>query len=288
MDLAWQIGVAPVWSPLPQRAKHMRLLPTTRPPQQLSSGSRGVQGPPRPLVAAAGGAATATATATAAARTALLSDLGAVYLPLLPHTRTAADCSLPLWALAKAGSGSSSRSSDGGSGDGNSSGDEAAAAAEPQQQQQRLAAALLQRLVDPEVLATARPNELSNALWALARLREGRPGGGGWDAALLQPHHLNALAAAVAGQLQQQQAAAAPPGRPAGHRAHTGQGFPAQAVSNILWACAKLEYRDPALLQPLAAAAAATAVPGTTGQALSNSLWALAVLGCTGPEYGRQ
>eukprot|EP00198_Chlamydomonas_reinhardtii_P011281 XP_001700618.1 predicted protein of CLR family [Chlamydomonas reinhardtii] len=57
-----------------------------------------------------------------------------------------------------------------------------------------------------------------------------------------------------------------------------------QQISNVLWACAKLEVRDTGLLQPLAAAAA-TAVPGMTGQGLSNSLWALAALGCTGPEY---
>ncbi|KAG2428364.1 hypothetical protein HXX76_010508 [Chlamydomonas incerta] len=230
---------------------------------KLSSGSGAGAGP--------AAAAARSASSSSSSASALLCELAAAYLPLVPRTRQAADCSLPLWALAKAGagsSGSSSRSS--GRGD-------AAVVAQQLQQLQQLAAALLRRLADPALLAGARPQELSNALWALGRMREDRagagpgPGPGAWDPDE-QQHHVRDLAGAVAALLEREGAAP------------SARGFTAQALTNILWACAKLEYRDPALLQPLAAAAA-TAAAGMTGQALSNSLWALAALGCTGPQY---
>ncbi|PNW72731.1 hypothetical protein CHLRE_15g638750v5 [Chlamydomonas reinhardtii] len=108
---------------------------------------------------------------------------------------------------------------------------------------------------------------LANALYALGKLREDQQRrGSGWDPT--SSPHLKALASAVASRL----------------RAARGHGFNAQDVSNTLWACAKLGYRDSDLLRPLAEAAAALA-PDMNAQGLANSLWALEVLGCTGSAF---
>ncbi|PNW72726.1 hypothetical protein CHLRE_15g638950v5 [Chlamydomonas reinhardtii] len=131
----------------------------------------------------------------------------------------------------------------------------------------QLAPALLQRLVDPVLLDSATPQALANSLYALGKLREDQQRRGlGWDPT--SSPHLKALASAVASRL----------------RAARGHGFTAQGVSNSLWACAKLGYRDSALLLPLAEAAAALA-PDMNAQDLANSLWALEALGCTRPEF---
>eukprot|EP00198_Chlamydomonas_reinhardtii_P011808 XP_001701145.1 predicted protein [Chlamydomonas reinhardtii] len=127
-----------------------------------------------------------------------------------------AGCSLPLWALAKAGAASDGRV------------------------ESQLAPALLQRLADPVLLKTATPQNLANALYALGKLwEEQQQRGSGWDPT--SSPHLIALTGAVASRL----------------RATEGHGFKPQHVSNSLWACAKLEYRNSDLLLPLAEAAAA-------------------------------
>ena len=74
--------------------------------------------------------------------------LAPAYLPLVPRIRNAMKCSIPLWALGKAGVSSSG-------------GTEA-----------QLVAALLERLLDSEVLGTARPQALSNAMYGTSKLRE--------------------------------------------------------------------------------------------------------------------
>ncbi|PNW72727.1 hypothetical protein CHLRE_15g638954v5 [Chlamydomonas reinhardtii] len=182
-------------------------------------------------------------TATAAARAGIIAALAPALLPLVPRIRQPASCSLPLWALAKAGAASDGRV------------------------ESQLAPALLQRLVDPVLLDSAIPIDLANALYALGKLREDQQRrGSGWDPT--SSPHLKALASAVASRL----------------RAARGHGFNAQDVSNSLWACAKLGYRDSDLLRPLAEAAAALA-PDMNAQGLANSLWALEVLGCTGPAF---
>ncbi|PNW72734.1 hypothetical protein CHLRE_15g638651v5 [Chlamydomonas reinhardtii] len=131
----------------------------------------------------------------------------------------------------------------------------------------QLAPALLQRLVDPVLLDSATPQALANALYALGKLREDQQQrGSGWDPT--SSPHLKALASAVASRL----------------RAARGHGFNAQDVSNSLWACAKLGYRDSDLLLPLAEAAAALARE-MNAQDVANSLWALEVLGCSGPAF---
>eukprot|EP00198_Chlamydomonas_reinhardtii_P011817 XP_001701154.1 predicted protein of CLR family [Chlamydomonas reinhardtii] len=173
----------------------------------------------------------------------IIADLSAAYLPLVPRIRKAIDCRMPLWALGKAGIGSK--------------GPEA-----------QLANALLQRLLDPAVIAAATPMDLSLALYALGKLREDwqRQGGAAWDPA--ESDSVGALADEIKGRLT----------------AAVGHGFNAQDVSNSLWACAKLGLADAELLQRLAEAGAAAA-GNMTPQALSNSLWALEALGCTGPAY---
>ncbi|PNW72716.1 hypothetical protein CHLRE_15g639300v5 [Chlamydomonas reinhardtii] len=104
----------------------------------------------------------------------------------------------------------------------------------------QLAPALLQRLADPVLLKTATPQNLANALYALGKLwEEQQQRGSGWDPT--SSPHLIALTGAVASRL----------------RATEGHGFKPQHVSNSLWACAKLEYRNSDLLLPLAEAAAA-------------------------------
>ncbi|PNW72730.1 hypothetical protein CHLRE_15g638956v5 [Chlamydomonas reinhardtii] len=181
--------------------------------------------------------------ATAAARAGIIAALAPALLPLVPRIRQPAGCSLPLWALAKAGAAIDGRV------------------------ESELAPALLQRLVDPVLLDSATPQALANALYALGKLREDQQQrGSGWDPT--SSPHLNALASAVASRL----------------RAASGHGFEPQHVSNSLWACAKLGYRDSDLLRPLAEAAAALA-PDMNAQGLANSLWALEVLGCTGPAF---
>eukprot|EP00198_Chlamydomonas_reinhardtii_P014293 XP_001703630.1 predicted protein of CLR family [Chlamydomonas reinhardtii] len=181
--------------------------------------------------------------ATAAARAGIMAALAPALLPLVPRIRQPVGCSLPLWALARAGA-----ASDG-------------------HVESQLAPALLQRLVDPVLLEAAKPQELSNALYALGKLREQQQQrGSGWDPT--SSPHLNALTGAVASRL----------------RAAEGHGFNAQNVSNSLWACAKLGYRDSDLLLPLVEAAAALA-RGMNAQDVANSLWALEVLGCTGPAF---
>ncbi|KAG2427223.1 hypothetical protein HYH02_014628 [Chlamydomonas schloesseri] len=196
------------------------------------------------------------AAATAKARAAITTRLVAAYAPLVPHVTKAEHCSIPLWALAKAGAGGWGGGAEG----------EAA---------QQLAAALLAKLVQPGVLATASSQNMANALYALGLIREDRQrqGGGaaGWDPAALKD--LAALARAVASRLT---AAAGGP-----------HSFEPQHLSNMLWGCAKLGWRDAedvALLQSLAPAAA-VAAPDMTPQQLSNSLWALAEVGCSRPEY---
>ena len=185
-----------------------------------------------------GGAATA-----ARIRSGIIADLSAAYLPLVPRIRKPFDCRMPLWALGKAGIGSKG----------------------PEVQ---LANALLQRLLDPAVIAAATPMDLSLALYALGKLREDwqRQGGAAWDPA--ESDSVGALADEIKGRLT----------------AAVGHGFNAQDVSNSLWACAKLGLADAELLQRLAEAGAAAA-GNMTPQALSNSLWALEALGCTGPAY---
>ena len=180
-----------------------------------------------------GGAATA-----ARIRSGIIADLSAAYLPLGPAVCAAVECSIPLWAMAKVGI----------SGQG---------------KEAQLAAALLERLLDPAVLSTATPMDLSLALYALGKLREDwQQNGEGWD------QSLGKLADAIKARLT----------------AAVGHGFNAQDVSNALWACAKLGLADAELLQRLAQAGAAAA-GNMTPQALSNSLWALEALGCTGPAY---
>ena len=180
-----------------------------------------------------GGAATA-----ARIRSGIIADLSAAYLPLVPRIRKPFDCRMPLWALGKAGIGSKG----------------------PEVQ---LANALLQRLLDPAVIAAATAMDLSLALYALGKLREGwQQNGEGWD------QSLGKLTDAIKTRLT----------------AAVGHGFNAQDVSNSLWACAKLGLADADLLQRLAEAGAAVA-GDMTPQALSNSLWALEALGCTGPAY---
>ncbi|PNW72740.1 hypothetical protein CHLRE_15g638401v5 [Chlamydomonas reinhardtii] len=181
--------------------------------------------------------------ATAAARAGIMATLAPALLPLVPRIRNPASCSLPLWALAKAGAASDGRV------------------------ESQVAPALLQRLVDPVLLDSATPQNLANALYALGKLREDQQQrGSGWDPT--SSPHLIALAGAVASRL----------------RAARGHGFNAQGVSNTLWACAKLGYRDSDLLRPLAEATAAL-VLDMNAQELSNSLWALEVLGYTGPAF---
>ncbi|PNW72745.1 hypothetical protein CHLRE_15g638100v5 [Chlamydomonas reinhardtii] len=181
--------------------------------------------------------------ATAAARAGIMAALAPALLPLVPRIRQPASCSIPLWALAKAGAASDGRV------------------------ESQLAPALLQRLVNPVLLGMAKPQELSNALYALGKLREDQQQrGSGWDPT--SSPHLIALAGAVASRL----------------RGALGHGFEPQHVSNTLWACAKLGYRDSYLLLPLAEATAALA-RDMNAQDVANNLWALEVLGCTGPEF---
>ncbi|PNW72743.1 hypothetical protein CHLRE_15g638304v5 [Chlamydomonas reinhardtii] len=181
--------------------------------------------------------------ATAAARAGIIAALAPALLPLVPRISKPVDCSIPLWALAKAGAASDGRV------------------------ESQLAPALLQRLVDPVLLDSATPQNLANALYALGKLREDQQQrGSGWDPT--SSPHLIALTGAVASRL----------------RAARGHGFTAQNVSNSLWACAKLGYRNSAILLPLAEAAAALA-PDMNAQELANSLWALEALGCTGPAF---
>ncbi|PNW72746.1 hypothetical protein CHLRE_15g638050v5 [Chlamydomonas reinhardtii] len=131
----------------------------------------------------------------------------------------------------------------------------------------QLASALLQRLVDPVLLETATPQNLANALYALGKLREDQQRrGSGWDPT--SSPHLIALANAVASRW----------------RGALGHGFKPQELSNTLWACAKLGYRDSYLLLPLAEATAALA-RDMNAQDVANNLWALEVLGCTGPAF---
>eukprot|EP00198_Chlamydomonas_reinhardtii_P002859 XP_001692195.1 predicted protein of CLR family [Chlamydomonas reinhardtii] len=180
---------------------------------------------------------------TAAARFRIVAALSPALLPLVPRIRQPAGCSLPLWALAKAGAAIGGRV------------------------ESQLAPALLQRLADPVLLKTATPQNLANALYALGKLREQQQQrGSGWDPT--SSPHLDALAGAVASRL----------------RAAGGHGFTAQGVSNSLWACAKLGYRDSDLLLPLAEAAAALALD-MNAQDVAINLWALEVLGCTGSAF---
>ncbi|PNW72735.1 hypothetical protein CHLRE_15g638550v5 [Chlamydomonas reinhardtii] len=182
--------------------------------------------------------------ATAAARAGIIAALAPALLPLVSRIRQPAGCSIPLWALAKAGAAIDGRV------------------------ESELAPALLQRLVDPVLLDSAIPIDLANALYALGKLREDQQRrGSGWDPTS-SPHLMNALTGAVASRL----------------RAVSGHGFNAQDVSNSLWACAKLGYRDSDLLLPLAEAAAALARE-MNAQDVANSLWALEVLGCSGPAF---
>ncbi|PNW72708.1 hypothetical protein CHLRE_15g637850v5 [Chlamydomonas reinhardtii] len=183
----------------------------------------------------------AGANQTVVARSSIIAALAPAYLPLVPRMRMAVDCSLPLWALGKAGV----------------SGDTEA----------QLAAALLERLVVPEVMGTAKPQELSNVMYALGKLKQDQQQrGSGWDPT--SSPHLQTLASAVASRLG----------------AAVGHGFKPQELSNILWACAKLGYADPGLLLPLAEAAATLSVSMKV-QELANSLWAMEALGCSGLEY---
>ncbi|KAG2423578.1 hypothetical protein HXX76_015217 [Chlamydomonas incerta] len=187
--------------------------------------------------------------ATAAARASVIAALAPALLPLVPRIRKPTQCSIVLWALAKVGRASS------GNGDA------------PVTAAQLLAVSLLQRLADTVVLAEAKPQELANALWALAKLREDqRQRGSGWDPT--SSPHLATLAGAVASRLS----------------AAAGHGFKVQELSNILWACAKLGYRDSEILQ-LLAAAAVDASCKMNEQHLANSLWALGALSCSEPEY---
>ncbi|PNW72699.1 hypothetical protein CHLRE_15g639700v5 [Chlamydomonas reinhardtii] len=185
----------------------------------------------------------AGASQTAVARSSIIGMLAPAYLPLVPRIRKAVDCSIVLWALGKAGiSGGSAMEA-------------------------QLIAALLERLLDSEVLGTAKPQSLTNVMYALGKIKQDQEQrGSGWDPT--SSPHLQTLAAAVASRL----------GVAVGH------GFTAQDVSNILWACAKLGYPEPELLLPLAEAAAALSLSMET-QHLSNTLWAFAALGCMGPEY---
>eukprot|EP00198_Chlamydomonas_reinhardtii_P013749 XP_001703086.1 predicted protein of CLR family [Chlamydomonas reinhardtii] len=120
----------------------------------------------------AGGPAT-----TAAARAGIMAALAPALLPLVPRIRQPASCSIPLWALAKAGAASDGRV------------------------ESQLAPALLQRLVDPVLLDSATPQNLANALYALGKLREDQQQrGSDWDPT--SSPHLIALAGAVASRLR--------------------------------------------------------------------------------------
>ena len=188
----------------------------------------------------------AGAAATAVARNSIIGALAPAYLPLVPRIRDAKNCSIPLLALGKAGVA------------GGGGGTEA-----------QLAAALLERLVDPEVLVDAQPQVLSNAMYALGKLKQDQQqrGGSGWDPT--SSPRLQILAAAVAHRL----------------RVAVGHGFTAQGISNSLCACAKLGYRITAeLLLPLAEAIASFSVSMQPHE-LATSLWALKALGCKGPDY---
>ena len=219
--------------------RHARSCPAVRSLQWRGTTLYANDCPPLQLESArAGGPA-----ATAAARAGIMAALAPALLPLVPRIRQPAGCSIPLWALAKAGAASDGRVAS------------------------QLAPALLQRLLDPVLLEAAKPQELSNALYALGKLREDhQQRGSGWDPT--SSPYLNALAGAVASRL----------------RAAEGHGFKPQELSNSLRACAKLGYRDSALLLLLSEAAAALA-PDMSAQDLANSLWALDALGSTGPEF---
>ncbi|PNW72697.1 hypothetical protein CHLRE_15g639802v5 [Chlamydomonas reinhardtii] len=149
----------------------------------------------------------AGASQTAVARSSIIGMLAPAYLPLVPRIRNAKNCSIPLWALGKAGL--------------VGGGTEA-----------QLAAALLERLVDPEVLGKAEPQNLAIVMYALGKLKQDQQQrGSGWDPT--SSPHLQTLAAAVASRL----------------RTVAGHGFKPQDVSNSLWAlkalgCTGPEYRS--------------------------------------------
>ncbi|KXZ52956.1 hypothetical protein GPECTOR_8g33 [Gonium pectorale] len=246
----------------------------------------------------------------------IMSTLAAPYLPLVPELSRPKDCTITLWACAKADHW----------GDG-------------------LAAALLTRLAagDGELLQRASGREVSNLWWSLS---SGAPvellAAPAADTALrisgqrllqLGPGELNAQDCSnvliAAARLQRGPealwahmtaclAAAAPDadcqnlanclyalgilaedyghtprqqdlqrleaevatrleGGAAGGPSSSCGGFKPQGISNMLWGLAKLRRADSPLLRPLAAAVCHTAAHFNP-QALSNSLWALAAL----------
>ncbi len=127
---------------------------------------------------------------------------------------------------------------------------------------------LIDCLVQRQEKATSQ--EIANSLYALGRLHE-RCGH------TPLPEHLQGLAAGVLERLSGQAV-----GRSERLR------FTPQAMSNMLWACAKLRYAHPELLGRLAGAAA-EAAGRMNGQDLGNTLWALGRLveaGCLDGSSG--
>ncbi|KAG2423547.1 hypothetical protein HXX76_015190 [Chlamydomonas incerta] len=288
--------------------------------------------------------ARAGAAATASARAGVIAALAPAVLPLVPRIRNPGHCSIVLWALAKAG-----RDSSGGNGDGPVAAQLLApallqrladpvllGAATPQNlvnalwalgklredPQQRgsgwdptssphlatLAGAVASRL-SASVDHGFKPQEISNSLWACAKLGYCDSGHVSALAAVLlqrladpvqlaeaKPQELvNALWALAKLREDQQQRGSGwdPTASPhlatlAGAvtllSAEVGHGFNPQDASNSLWACAKLGYRDSGVLLPLAESAAALA-QSMKAQELANSLWSLGALSCSEPEY---
>lgn len=116
----------------------------------------------------------------------------------------------------------------------------------------------------PAVLHRCSPQDLTNALWGLARLCPGSRASGGSDASTLAARR---LAHAIIGECSQQM-----------------ESLTAQCLSNSLWAAARMHLRGPGVdafvgrcLRELGARQLRVFTP----QGLANALWALAEL-CTG------
>ncbi|KAG2448693.1 hypothetical protein HYH02_006049 [Chlamydomonas schloesseri] len=128
-------------------------------------------------------------------------------------------------------------------------------------------------IAEPSLTRSARSLHLASSLMALGRLR---------SEAGHKPRtaHLRQLLGEVAARLP------AAPGEPAERGGGAGADtFKPLEVSNMLWACSKLEYTEPVVLRRLAAAAAA-AGPRMNGQDFSNALHAMSVLSNPGRAAG--